>query len=528
MYYKGLYHFFYQYNTKGPLWGNMAWGHSVSTDLVNWEALDIALDRTDPFDINGCFSGSVTIVHGEPVILYTGIDAKKRQMQNIAFPKNGSDKLLREWTKPDYNPIMLPGGGIDPAEFRDPTTGWVGQDGNWRVAVGAQVNGRAEVLLYKSCDFEKNWERNEFPLFKSENSGMWECPDFFPVSLSTKGGLDTSVNTGKVKHVLKVSIMKTSQDYYLVGMYDEKKDIFVPDDGYEDDYTTWPMIDYGHVYASKSFFDAKKKRRILWCWVNESDSEADDVKRGWSGIQTFPRAIWLDSDGKQLIQWPIEEIKSLRQTQVQLCDFLLQSGARYEITGILTSQANVEVEFELLSLEGAESIDDSFVKDPSKLCNNITPFNNGGIGPFGLFVLTSDIDGKKEEYTAIYFRIYKSSDRYMVLMCSDLKSSSRRKGVYKPTYGAFVDVDISKDKRISLRTLIDHSVVESFGGGGRTCMTMRVYPEHVLKGQTSKLCVFNHGSQEVKVRELNAWEMGKARMNIKNDDFISKSNIEVS
>lgn len=45
------------------------------------------------------------------------------------------------------------------------------------------------------------------------------------------------------------------------------------------------MIDYGHVYASKSFFDGKKNMRIIWSGVNELDSEADDVKKGWSGIQ---------------------------------------------------------------------------------------------------------------------------------------------------------------------------------------------------------------------------------------------------
>jgi beta-fructofuranosidase len=149
MYYKGLYHLFYQYNPDGPLWGNLAWGHSVSTDLVNWEALDVALDRTDPFDINGCWSGSITFVAGKPVILYTGIDDKQRNVQNIAFPKNGSDLLLREWDKPGYNPIMLPVDGIDPDNFRDPTTAWFGQDGYWRTAVGAKLEGGAEVLLYR-------------------------------------------------------------------------------------------------------------------------------------------------------------------------------------------------------------------------------------------------------------------------------------------------------------------------------------------------------------------------------------------
>ncbi|KAJ1693236.1 hypothetical protein LUZ63_009934 [Rhynchospora breviuscula] len=520
MYYKGLYHLFYQYNPVGPLWGNgnLAWGHSVSTDLVHWEALDLALDRSDPFDINGCWSGSVTFVDGEPVILYTGIDDEHRNVQNIAFPSNGSDPLLREWTKPGCNPIMVPSGEIDPKNFRDPTTCWIGDDGYWRTAVGANLEGRAEVLLYKSKDFI-NWKRNESPLHKSHSSGMWECPDFFPVSLSSKEGLDLSVNTGNIKHVLKLSLMKTLQEYYVVGTYDELKDVFIPVEDYEDDYRTWPMMDYGHIYGSKSFFDDKKNRRVVWAWVNESDSESDDVLRGWSGIQTFPRALWLDNNGKQLLQWPIEEIESLRKQKIQLHDYELQSGTRYEFTGILGTQADVEIEFELPSLEGAESLDNSLLLDPSKICNEIGPFDKGGIGPFGLFVLTSDND--LEEYTAIYFKIYRSSENYMALMCSDLRSSSRREAVYKPAYGALVSVDISKDKKISLRTLIDHSVVESFAGSGRTCMTLRVYPKHVLTGQASGMYAFNHGSLDVKINELNAWEMANARVNVENDNFIT-------
>ncbi|KAB8097376.1 hypothetical protein EE612_026117, partial [Oryza sativa] len=41
---------------------------------------------------------------GVPVVMYSGIDARRRQVQNVAFPKNPRDPLLREWTKPGYNP----------------------------------------------------------------------------------------------------------------------------------------------------------------------------------------------------------------------------------------------------------------------------------------------------------------------------------------------------------------------------------------------------------------------------------------
>jgi sucrose-6-phosphate hydrolase SacC (GH32 family) len=64
VYYNGMYHLFYQYNPHGALWdvGNLSWGHSVSGDLVNWAALENALDPSARFDANGCASGSVTIL----------------------------------------------------------------------------------------------------------------------------------------------------------------------------------------------------------------------------------------------------------------------------------------------------------------------------------------------------------------------------------------------------------------------------------------------------------------------------------
>lgn len=51
----------------------MGKGHSVSYSLVDWIHLEPALNQ---FDINGCWSGSATLLAGEskPVILYTGND----------------------------------------------------------------------------------------------------------------------------------------------------------------------------------------------------------------------------------------------------------------------------------------------------------------------------------------------------------------------------------------------------------------------------------------------------------------------
>ena len=59
---------------------------------------------------------------------------------------------------------------------------------------------------------------------------------------------------------------------------------------------------------------------------------------------------------------------------------------------------------------------------------------------------------------------------------------------------------------------IDHTVVESFGDGGRTCMTARVYPEHAATG-SSGLYVFNNGNGAVNVSKLQAWQLATAAVN---------------
>ncbi|KAG6477138.1 hypothetical protein ZIOFF_066390 [Zingiber officinale] len=84
--------------------------------------------------------------------------------------------------------------------------------------------------------------------------------------------------------------------------------------------------------------------------------------------------------------------------------------------------------------------------------------------------------------------------------------------MYKPTFAGFVDVDIPESGKISLRSLIDHSVVESFGAGGTTCITSRFYSSTSI-GRNAYLFVFNNGLANVKVSKLKAWEMKRPFMN---------------
>uniref|UniRef100_A0A0C9QPW1 TSA: Wollemia nobilis Ref_Wollemi_Transcript_14316_2269 transcribed RNA sequence n=1 Tax=Wollemia nobilis TaxID=56998 RepID=A0A0C9QPW1_9CONI len=314
MFYKGFYHLFYQYNPYGAVWGNIVWEHAVSKDLIHWESLKTAIVPSEWYDIKGCWSGSATLLKGgKPVILYTGWDNSSRQVQNMVVPKNPADPLLREWVKIPQNPILVPENGINASSFRDPTTGWLGPDGRWRIIVGNKEDKhhKGRALLYISKDFVR-WTKKQHPLDSAKLTGMWECPDFYPVALLGKEGLDTSMLASSAKHVLKVSLDDKKYDSYTIGTYLFDKDRYVPDNTSVDN-EDGLRYDYGKFYASKTFFDYHKNRRILWGWINESDSTADDIAKDWSGVQAIPRTIWLDNVSKsRLLQWPISEIESLR------------------------------------------------------------------------------------------------------------------------------------------------------------------------------------------------------------------------
>ncbi|KAL2508821.1 Beta-fructofuranosidase [Forsythia ovata] len=457
MYYNGFYHLFYQYNPNGAVWGNIVWAHSISKDLINWKKLEPAIFPSKKFDKYGCWSGSATVLPGnKPIILYTGVvDENMTEVQNYAVPADYSDPYLRKWIKPDNNPLIVADLSVNSTAFRDPTTAWLGRDGNWKILVGSRRKHRGIAYLYTSRDF-KNWVKAKHPLHSSAKTGNWECPDFFPVSLHGTNGLDASVmEENNIKHVLKVSLDRTRYDYYTLGTYYPEKDRYIPDKNMVDGLRGL-RYDHGNFYASKSFFDPIKKRRILWAWSNESDTVGEDVEKGWAGIQ-----------------------------------------------------ADVEVTFSFHFLDKAEKYDSSWDEyDAQKLCSQKGSTVQGGVGPFGILTLASE---DLKEYTPVFFRIFKAKFKHVVLMCSDASSSSLSEGLYKPSFAGFVDVDLT-DKKLSLRTLIDHSVVESFGGGGKTCITSRVYPTLAMY-ENAHLHAFNNGTETIIIEKLDAWSMNSPRIN---------------
>ncbi|XP_047330847.1 beta-fructofuranosidase, soluble isoenzyme I-like [Impatiens glandulifera] len=501
LFYMGWYHLFYQYNPDSAIWGNITWGHAVSTDLIHWLYLPIAMVPDSWYDINGVWTGSATLLSdGQIIMLYTGDTEDYLQVQNLAYPANLSDPLLLDWVKYSDNPVMVPPTGIGKKDFRDPTTAWLADDGKWRVAIGSKVNTTGITLVYTTTNFT-SFELLDGVLHEVEGTGMWECVDFYPVSTISDNGLDTSVDGLNVKHVLKASLDDEKKDFYAIGTYDVVNNTWIPDDE-EIDVGIGLRYDWGKYYASKSFYDQNKQRRILWGWIGETDSEADDILKGWASVQSIPRTVVFDNKtGTNLLQWPVEEVESLRLNKTEFSGVELSPGSVVPLNITSTSQLDIIATFEIEETTLKATLE----ADVGYNCSTSGAAVRGALGPFGILLFA---DNSLAELTPVYFYISKDVEgNYKTFFCTDELRSSKASEVNKKVYGSTVTV--LDDENLTMRLLVDHSIIEGFAQGGRTVITSRVYPTNAIY-ESARLFLFNNATGLSVKASLKIWDMDSA------------------
>ncbi|KAG5558380.1 hypothetical protein RHGRI_008341 [Rhododendron griersonianum] len=501
LYHLGWYHLFYQYNPDSAVWGNITWGHAVSRDLIHWLYLPIALVPSHWFDLNGVWTGSATLLpDGQIIMLYTGDTDNAVQVQNLAYPANLSDPLLLDWVKYEQNPVIVPPPGIGLTNFRDPSTAWYAQNGTWRVAIGSKVNTTGITLVYQTTNFT-SFELMDGVMHAVPGTGMWECIDFYPVSTNSTIGLDTSVIGPDVKHVLKASLDDDKKDFYALGSYDPSNNTWTPDDP-EMDVGIGLRMDYGKFYASKTFYDQTKQRRILWGWIGETDNAGDDLLKGWACVQTIPRTIEFDmKTGTNVLQWPVEEVEELRLNATEYQGVELEPGSVVPLNITSATQLDISATFEVdeAALEG------TFEADVGYNCSTAGASVKGALGPFGLLVIADD---SLSEFTAIYFYIAKDTDgSYTTFFCSDEMRSSNANDINKRIYGG--SVPVLDGETLSLRSLVDHSIVESFAQGGRTVVTSRIYPTKAIYG-AARAFLFNNATGANVTASVKIWTLDSA------------------
>ncbi|KAJ1277461.1 hypothetical protein BS78_04G006000 [Paspalum vaginatum] len=525
VYYKGWYHLFYQYNPDGAIWGDkIAWGHAVSRDLIHWRHLPLAMVPDQWYDTNGVWTGSATTLpDGRIAMLYTGSTNASVQVQCLAVPSDPADPLLTNWTKYEGNPVLYPPPGIGPKDFRDPTTAWLDpSDRSWRIVIGSKDDrGHAGIaVVYRTRDLV-SFELLPGLLHRVEGTGMWECIDFYPVATRGRGAergvdmADAMSENGAVAddvvHVMKASMDDDRHDYYALGTYDARANAWTPLDDGGRDVGTGLRYDWGKFYASKTFYDPAKRRRVLWGWVGETDSERADVAKGWASLQSIPRTVLFDTKTRaNLLQWPVDEVETLRTNSTDLGGVTLDTGSVFPLSLRRATQLDIEAEFRL-DRRAVMALNEADVGYNCSTSGGAAA--RGALGPFGLLVLA---DRRLREQTAVYFYVAKGLDGALAThFCQDESRSSTAGDVVKRVVGS--DVPVLRGENLSLRVLVDHSIVESFAQGGRATATSRVYPTEAIYANAGVYLFNNATAARVTANKLIVHEMDSSY----NQDYVA-------
>ncbi|MDE6175992.1 MAG: DUF4980 domain-containing protein, partial [Paramuribaculum sp.] len=142
----GIWHLYYQYNPYGSKWQNMTWGHSWSSDLVNWEHGDEAIR---PDGLGSIFSGSCVVDKegtagygpGAVVAIYTSAGTSQIQSLAVSTDKGSS------FAKYPANPVIT----LE-SEARDPNMFWNSETGEWNLILAHALDH--EMLFFTSPDLK--------------------------------------------------------------------------------------------------------------------------------------------------------------------------------------------------------------------------------------------------------------------------------------------------------------------------------------------------------------------------------------
>ncbi|HSJ43558.1 MAG TPA: glycoside hydrolase family 32 protein [Euzebyales bacterium] len=295
VFHDGEWHLCYQHHPHSLDWGPMHWGHAVSTDLMAWRDLPIALYPDDNGTVySGCAvidrRGTAGFGPGAMVAIYTQF-TPATQVQSIAGSTDGG----RTWQAHPGNPVLRQPDGV--VDFRDPKVSWFGEpdDGHWSMVLAAGAGAR----FYASRDLV-TWEpTGAFVPAQDRPHGVWETPDLFAPPVDGPPHERWVLTVGVLEH----GPAGGSGTRYWTGGFDGAT--FTPDG-----VARW--ADHGaDFYAAQSWSDVADGRRIWIAWMSNWMYAAQVPATAARGQLTLPRQVRLAADGAGgwvLAQRPVDEL----------------------------------------------------------------------------------------------------------------------------------------------------------------------------------------------------------------------------
>jgi sucrose-6-phosphate hydrolase SacC (GH32 family) len=337
VYYEGEYHLFFQHNPSGIQWGDMHWGHAVSTDLIHWTELDLALK---PDEMGTMYSGSAVVDWRNTsglqkgsivplVALYTAAGGENPESAGKPFTQclAHSSDFGRTWIKYAGNPVIPHVVGSN----RDPKVIWNDVLHCWLMAL--YLDG-SDFALFSSPNL-KDWVRIQTLNFP----GLSECPDLFPLCLEGDPSEQYWLFFGANGH-------------YHIGRLEGRSFISLHGPN---------RLDYGaNFYAVQTYSDipAHDGRRIQIAWL----AVGNYPEMPFNQQLSIPCVLTLrrNEDGLQVYRYPVSELRQLRHNTLCLGDIELRpdttqvidkSGDLLDIEADIAAQAKGRLTFSVRGIE---------------------------------------------------------------------------------------------------------------------------------------------------------------------------------
>ena len=474
VYKDGEYHLYFQYNPYGSKWGNMHWGHSVSTDLIHWNHLKPAIARDT---LGHIFSGSTvvdknnTAGYGDNALiaLYTSASDEHGQIQCMAYSTDDG----RTYTKYEKNPVLVPFDGLK--DFRDPKVFWYEPDKKWVMIVSADK----EMRFYASQNL-KDWEyMSAFGKGYGAQPNQFECPDF--IQLPVDG------NKNKMKWVMLVNInpgcmFGGSATEYFVGDFDGKE--FTCDT--KPEVVKW--LDYGKDHYAAVCISNTGERIISIPWMSNWQYANVTPIRQYRGANGLPRELSLyTKDGQIYVAADVvKEVEALRKDtrsfdpitvkdEYKIDEIAPQTDGAYELEMDITPNTSGVAGFDLMNAKGEVAKIYLDMKS-GKLVMDRTA---SGLVAFG----------EKSEPHA------KETDDHRKTMSVNYQNDF--------ALGTWAPLSLCEGKTYHLNVFVDKCSVEIFVDGGRIAMTNLVFPTEPY----NTLRFYTEGG-EAQVSNMKVYKLG--------------------
>ena len=265
------------------------------------------------------------------------------------------------------------------------------------------------------------------------------------------------------------NVLWGGNDQYWLGTYDpapnSTQQKFVPS-------TMVQNMDGPESSCPKGFFDASTNRYLIWFWVGAG---LDGVvnKGRWDGMLSVAMVVDVDLDLLSLTLFPVEELASLR-TPIAIPNTLKlpSQGGEVPLAGVASRQLDLVITFSW-DLPAVPQCCPGVLPCPAAAC--------AAAEEVGVLV---GVGAAAAEQTKIGFvltpglqQFCNATRKQLPAVMMVLDTTKSRRGVKVKGNVAQKPVSLKPgEASLSLRVLVDNSVIQAFVQDGRASMTRRFYP----------------------------------------------------